>query len=190
MPADVIAAAARLGIAEIGENRVQEAQAKRPALAGIPLVHHFIGQLQTNKARAAVTLFDVIQSVDRLKLAEAIARAATEAGKRQRILIEVKISDENAKGGVSLDEADGLIAAAQAMPSLEVRGVMAIAPFDRPETETRAAFRRAAEVFRRHRPAFGPAPILSMGMTDDFEWAIAEGSTMVRVGRALFGDRH
>lgn len=187
--ASTIVEAAREGVTDIGENRVQEAASKRDGLAGTVLTHHLIGQLQTNKARRAVELFDVIQSVDRLRVAEAISRAALELGKRQRCLVEVKISDDATKAGVGAAEADDFIAAVRKLPNIDLSGVMAIAPLDASEDGTRAAFRQAAEVFSRHRGEFGPAPILSMGMSDDFELAIAEGSTMVRVGRALFGER-
>lgn len=186
---DVILEATGYGLSDIGENRVQEAEGKRSALEGAALVHHFIGQLQTNKARRAVELFDVIQSIDRLRLAEAVSRCAGDIGKRQRCLVEVKISDDGAKSGVDPADADAFIAAVAALPNLAVCGVMAIAPFDKPAAETGAAFRRAAEVFSRNRSVFGDEAILSMGMTDDFELAIAQGSTMVRVGRALFGER-
>lgn len=182
--------AARFGITEIGENRVQEASSKRDALKdGPPLVHHFIGQLQTNKARRAVELFDVIQSVDRLKLAESLDRAAHEAGKRQRCLIEVKISEDETKGGVLPGDLKDFIPAFGRLSGLQLEGLMGIAPYDRDDASTRQAFRRLARLFQEFRGSFGPEPVLSMGMSEDFEIAIEEGSTMVRIGRAFFGER-
>lgn len=178
------------GLREIGENKVQEAEAKRDAIGPAPgLVRHFIGGLQTNKARRAVALFDLIQSVDRPRLAEAIDRAAEEAKKRQPCLIEVKVSGEPTKSGVPLDAAADFIAEFHRYGNLELRGLMTIAPFDVPEHETRRCFRRMRSLFEAHRARLGPAPVLSMGMTDDFEMAIEEGATMVRIGRALFGER-
>jgi PLP dependent protein len=187
--AETILECARLGIRETGENRVQEAAVKRAALAKAGLTHHFIGQLQTNKARPAVELFDVIQSVDRLRLVHAIDRAASDAGKRQRCLIEVKISDDSAKGGVAPGELKTLVAAFKSCGNLVLEGLMGIGPNDADEAQTRSAFRKLSALFAEHRPAFGPEPTLSMGMSEDFELAIEEGSTMVRVGRALFGER-
>jgi pyridoxal phosphate enzyme (YggS family) len=187
--ADVVLKAAAFGLTDVGENRVQEAEVKRPQLRGATLTHHFIGQLQTNKARRAVELFDVIQSVDRLKLAQSLDRVAAELGKRQRCLIEVKISDDAQKGGVAPVGLPTLIEAMGRLPHLSLEGLMGVAPFDVPPEETRAAFRRLATLFERHRASFGDRPILSMGMSEDFECAIEEGSTMVRIGRALFGER-
>lgn len=191
VPAAVILEAARFGITDVGENKVQEASAKRPLLAGdLPLTHHYIGQLQTNKARRAVELFDVIQSVDRPRLAETLDRAASELGKRQRCLIEVKISEDREKGGVALSEAVEFVKDFQRYKGLRLAGLMGIAPYDSDAEKARLAFRSLAGVFRGLRDFFGPAPVLSMGMSDDFEMAIEEGSTMVRIGRALFGERN
>lgn len=189
VPAATILDAACAGVLDIGENRVQEAASKHEALVGSGLTHHLIGQLQTNKARRAVELFDVIQSIDRLRLADAVSRAAAELGKAQRCLVEVKISGDESKAGVGVDEADALIDAVRRLPNIELCGVMAIAPLEAGDAETIEAFARAAKIFNRHRGGFGSAPILSMGMSDDFEAAISQGSTMIRVGRALFGER-
>lgn len=182
--------AAHLGISEIAENRVQEAMEKRSALTGGPaFTHHFIGQLQTNKSRRAVELFDVIQSVDRPRLAQTLDRAAAEFGKRQRCLIEVKISDDEDKGGCPMNEAARFISEFDQYKFLSLEGLMGIAPVDTNGDITREAFRKLARIFNAMMPSFGPAPILSMGMSDDFEIAIEEGSTMIRLGRSLFGER-
>ena len=186
----VIIDAMRLGIHHIGENRVQEAIGKWSGLTqASQLNRHFIGQLQTNKVKKAVELFDVIQSVDRPRLADAIDRAAREAGKRQRCLIEVKISTDAAKGGASLDEARRFVEEFGRFGALQLEGLMGIAPNDVEEKTTREAFRTLSKLFTELKGAFGPAPTLSMGMTEDFEMAIEEGATMVRIGRAIFGER-
>jgi pyridoxal phosphate enzyme (YggS family) len=188
--AAVVLDAYRFGIRDIGENRVQEASVKREGLREARgMTHHFIGQLQTNKVRRAVELFDVIQSVDRMRLAETIDRAALELGKRQRCLIEVKISSDAAKGGASVDEVRGFVEDFRHLGSLQLDGLMGIAPHDADEKSTRAAFRTLAKIFGDLKGAFGSAPVLSMGMTGDFEMAIEEGATMVRIGRAMFGER-
>lgn len=185
-----IVAASLNGIREIGENRVQEASAKSAALEDVPgLRTHFIGQLQTNKARRAVELFELIQSVDRPRLAESLDRAARELGKRQRCLIEVKISDDDAKGGLSPGDLDAFVGEFSEYRSLQLDGLMGIAPFDGGEAAARAAFRKLSALFERHRDKFGDDAVLSMGMSEDFEAAIEEGSTMVRIGRAIFGER-
>jgi hypothetical protein len=190
VPPTVILEAVRLGISEVGENKVQEASSKRGSLGTkTPLTHHFIGQLQTNKARRAIELFDVVQSVDRPRLAEALDRAATEARKRQRCLIEVKISDDAEKGGVPIADARDFAKSFQAYPGLRLEGLMGIAPNDATEAQTRAAFQKLARLFHDLRDCFGSVPVLSMGMSDDFEMAIEEGSTMVRIGRTIFGER-
>jgi len=186
----VVLEAAKGGIRHIGENRVQEASGKWEGLGeATGLTRHFIGQLQTNKVKRAVELFDVIQSVDRFRVAEAIDRAAREANKKQRCLIEVKISSDAAKGGASIDEAKRLVDEMKRLGSVELEGLMGIAPYDVDEAQTRAAFATLAKLFSELRGAFGAAPTLSMGMTEDFEMAIEEGATMVRIGRAIFGER-
>lgn len=176
---------------DFGENRVQEAFAKRPSLerdfAGTR--QHLIGRLQTNKARRAVGLFEVIQSVDRPKLAETLDRVAGEAGKKQRCLAEVKISTEPSKSGVPLVEAESFVEAFSRYSNLQLEGLMTIGDLNAPAEETRRSFREVARFFSDHLGSFGPSPLLSMGMSDDYEIAIEEGSTMVRIGRALFGER-
>ncbi len=191
VPAERIHEVISLGCKDFGENRVQEAESKRSALADKlgGTSQHLIGQLQTNKARKAVELFDVIQSVDRPKLAVFLDRIAGELGKKQRCLIEVKISTEESKSGIPLSEAAGFIDGFSAYTNLKLEGLMTIGRLDASPEETRASFRELAGFFRSRQPLFGPTPMLSMGMSDDYEIAIEEGATMVRIGRALFGER-
>lgn len=177
------------GVREVAESRIQEAEAKRPSVVQADLRHHFIGQLQTNKARRAVELFDLIQSVDRPGLAQTLDRIASEAGRRVRCLVEVKVSTEATKSGVPVANVDGFLQGFKNHPWLSVEGLMTIAPLGVGEEETRRCFRQVAQLFRARYDLFGEAPVLSMGMSDDFELAIEEGATMVRLGRALFGER-
>lgn len=172
------------GITDVGENRVQEAREKRPLVrATRPTVWHLIGHLQSNKAKDAVRLFDVIQTVDSLALAGKIAKAAEGEGKRQEILLQVNASEEAQKSGAAKDGIAELAAAIQAMPSLHLRGLMAIPPVGTAD-QSRPYFRE----LRSLRDALG-LEHLSIGMSDDFEVAIEEGATLVRVGRAIFGSR-
>lgn len=186
--ATVIADAYACGLREFGENRVQEAEPKIAALAaqGIRPVWHLVGHLQTNKAAAALRCFDILQSVDSLRLAETLSRRVT--GEPARIFLEVNVAGEPTKFGFRLDDptqpfAD-VVAAVRALPGLVVEGLMTVAPLvDDPE-RVRPVFRRLAELAATH----GIAE-LSMGMTDDFVVAIEEGATVVRIGRAIFGER-
>ena len=165
-----------------GENRVQEAQGKWPAwrgrFAGVEL--HLIGPLQTNKARAAVELFDAIQSVDRPRLAETLARLAQERGASPDLFIQVNTGAEPQKAGILPDHADSFIAEVRAM-DLPILGLMCIPPFDDDPTPH---FRLLAAIAARN-----GLDRLSMGMSDDFETAVAEGATDIRVGSAIFGAR-
>ncbi len=198
--APVIAEAVSFGITNLGENKVQEAMGKRAELDGLisssdsggsrAVQHHLLGPLQTNKARKAVELFNLIQTVDRPKVASFLDRVAGELGKRQRCLIEVKISPEPTKSGISMSEAPAFIQGFRQYAHLELEGLMTIAPYDLPREETRAVFKNFKTFFNSQASHLGPHPILSMGMTDDFEVAIEEGATMVRIGRGLFGERN
>ncbi len=176
------------GITNLGENRIQEALAKRSELKGTA-THHLIGALQTNKARKAVELFDVIQSVDRERLAQTLDRVAAEMNKVQRCLVEVKISSEPSKSGVPLAEAEVLIDSVARCENLKLEGIMTIGELGLSADETRRAFASVARFFESQKKKFGASPILSMGMSADFETALEEGSTMVRIGTALFGAR-
>jgi pyridoxal phosphate enzyme (YggS family) len=146
-----------------------------------------IGHLQRNKARRAVAMFDVIESVDSLRLAVKLNEEAARIGKRMPVFLEVNISGEEAKTGMALEDVRGFCSEVPSLDALEVRGVMGMAPFaDDPEA-TRPYFRRATEIRDRVRQTTGlPIPDLSIGMTQDFEIAIEEGATVVRIGRALY----
>ena len=181
-PAELITDAIAAGVTNVGENRVQEARDKQPLVRGSAR-WHLIGHLQTNKAKDAVRLFDVIQTVDSVALAEKIARAASSAGKVQDVLLEVNIGNEPQKSGAVPADVATLVKGVGALDALRLRGLMAIPPAGEPE-ETRRWFRE----LRAMRDTLGLAE-LSMGMTDDFEVAIEEGATIVRVGRAIFGER-
>lgn len=175
--------AAACGVKHIGENRVQEALSKREALASATLTWHFIGHLQTNKAKKVVENFDWVHSVDRLEAAEALARQVANRPPFP-ILIEVKLQDEANKSGVGESELAGLISSVRRLESLDLRGLMSVPPpVDEPE-QARPFFRR----LRALAQDFGLSE-LSMGMTHDFEVAVEEGSTMVRIGTGLFGAR-
>ncbi|HKO57646.1 MAG TPA: YggS family pyridoxal phosphate-dependent enzyme [Thermoanaerobaculia bacterium] len=181
-PAQAVQEALAAGITDVGENRVQEAREKKPAVTG-GARWHLIGHLQSNKAKDAVRLFDVIQSVDSESLAEKLARAAEGEGKRQEILLQVNIGREPQKSGIDPDDVERLAETIRAAAALDLRGLMAIPPVGEAE-ETRRWFR----ALRLLRDRIG-VQHLSMGMSEDFEVAIEEGSTMVRVGRAIFGAR-
>jgi pyridoxal phosphate enzyme (YggS family) len=170
------------GVSDVGENKVQEARDKRPSVTASAR-WHLIGHLQSNKAKDAVRLFDVIQTVDSIELAEKIARAAESAGKRQEVLLQVNIGRESQKSGAATDQVAELVHRVAALPALRLSGLMAIPPAGEPE-EARPHFR----ALRAMRDDLGLVE-LSMGMTDDFEVAIEEGATIVRVGRAIFGSR-
>jgi pyridoxal phosphate enzyme (YggS family) len=196
-PADAIIAAVELGLGVFGENRVQEFAAKslEVAAAGVRgrMRAHLIGHLQSNKAAKAVEVFDAIDSVDSLKLAERLDEAAGRIGKRLPVLLEIKLSHEESKAGMEPDspELAELLENLPSLKNLEAQGLMTIAPLDVPEEETRACF-RALRVLRDRFAAGHPRlnlPVLSMGMSGDFPLAIAEGATRIRVGTALFGAR-
>ncbi len=181
-PAAYVEEAIAAGVTDIGENRVPEAREKKPLVAG-SAQWHLIGHLQSNKAKDAVRLFDVIQTVDSADLAGKIARAADGAGKRQEVLVQVNIGDETQKSGAARNELGALAKAVADMPSLHLRGLMAIPPAGTVE-DARRYFRE----LRALRDGLG-VEYLSMGMSEDFEAAVEEGATHVRVGRAIFGSR-
>jgi pyridoxal phosphate enzyme (YggS family) len=183
MDAERVRMAVAAGVAALGENRVQEARETIEAL-GRPVPWHLIGGLQTNKARDAARLFDWIHSVDRLELAQELSRRAHSAERTLNILLQVNLGDEPQKGGVAPAEAKRLCEAIVGLPGLRVRGLMAIPPAAPVPEETRPHFRTLREL----RDALG-LEHLSMGMSADYEVAIEEGATMVRVGTAIFGHR-
>jgi pyridoxal phosphate enzyme (YggS family) len=181
-PAADVTAAIAAGMTDVGENRVQEARDKQPSVQGSAR-WHLIGHLQSNKAKDAVRLFDVIQTVDSLELGQKLARAAEAAGKRQDVLIEVNVGGEPQKAGVQPADVAALASELRAMPALHLTGLMTIPPHGEPE-----AMRLHFRELRTLRDQLGLQQ-LSMGMTDDFEVAIEEGATIIRVGRAIFGSR-
>ena len=180
--ADAVTAVIEAGATDVGENRVQEARDKKPAVKGASR-WHLIGHLQSNKAKDAVRVFDVIHAIDSSSLAEKVARAADSAGKRQEVLIEVNIGREAQKAGADPDEVASLARDIAHFQSLSLLGLMAIPPVGEAE-----AMRPYFSQLRRLKEDLGLRH-LSMGMTDDFEVAIDEGSTIIRVGRAIFGSR-
>ena len=179
-PAEAVTNAIAGGATHIGENKVQEAREKKPLVTGSAR-WHLIGHLQSNKAKDAVRTFDVIETIDSLELAQKVANAAGAIGKRQEVLLQVNIGREAQKSGADPDDAPALARDISAIDGLSLRGLMAIPPFDE---ESRPHFRAMRELQQR----IGVAE-LSMGMSEDFEVAIEEGSTIVRVGRAIFGGR-
>jgi pyridoxal phosphate enzyme (YggS family) len=181
-PAADVDHAVAAGMTDVGENKVQEARDKKPLVQGSAR-WHLIGHLQSNKVKDAVRLFDVIQAVDSAELAEKVARAAESAGKRQEILLQVNIGGEEQKSGAARADAAQLVKRIGALPAVHLSGLMAIPPAGEPE-ETRRYFRD----LRAMRDDLGLTE-LSMGMTDDFTVAIEEGATIIRVGRAIFGNR-
>ncbi len=181
--AERIRAAVGAGVAALGENRVQEAKEK-VALLGRPVPWHLIGSLQTNKAKDAVQLFDWIHSVDRLELAQELDKRADAAGRTIRGLLQVNLGDEPQKGGAAPGDVKRLLDAMRGLRHLAIHGLMAIPPMSLDPEAARPFFRRLREL----RDAAG-VEHLSMGMSADFEVAIEEGATMVRVGTSIFGPR-
>ncbi len=181
-PVEAVSAAIAAGATDVGENKVQEARDKKPIAVGHAR-WHLIGHLQSNKAKDAVRIFDVIQTIDTIPLAEKVAKAASAANKRQEVLLEVNIGREPQKAGADPSGIETLAAAVARIDELSLTGLMTIPPAG-DERSARAYF---AEM-RKMRDALG-LDHLSMGMTDDFELAIEEGATIIRVGRAIFGSR-
>jgi pyridoxal phosphate enzyme (YggS family) len=188
-PPETVQAAANVGLVYFGENKVQEAKAKIPHCPG-RLRWHFIGHLQSNKARDAVELFEMIQSVDSLALAKEINRRCEQAGKRMPILIEINLAGEASKFGYAPERLLADLPELNALPRLEIQGLMTVPPWKPAAEQVRPFFREARELKERCEQVLGAAlPTLSMGMSGDFEVAIEEGSTLVRIGTALFGER-
>jgi hypothetical protein len=190
LPAATLEAAVALGLTDLGENRVQEAESHQRTVARGAARWHFIGHLQRNKAGRALEMFDVVHGVDDLELASALDRRARDTGRRLPVLIEVNVSDEATKFGATLDGAPELAESVAKLAGLDLRGLMTVgAPVARPE-DARPGFARLRMLREQIAQRLGqPLPELSMGMSGDYEVAVEEGATMVRVGTALFGAR-
>ncbi|HPB39338.1 MAG TPA: YggS family pyridoxal phosphate-dependent enzyme [Flexilinea sp.] len=181
------------GVTILGENYIQEAQEKIRILSSYPVSWHFIGHLQTNKAKYVVRLFDLIHSVDSLRLAQEINKQAGKLNKVQKILIQVNIGEENSKSGVYLKDAERLIREISHLQNLSVRGLMAVPPYYSDPEKVRtyfAAIRELRDQIKKENITNISMDELSMGMTGDFEVAIEEGSTLIRIGTAIFGKRN
>lgn len=190
-PAEAVVAAHAAGINVFGESRIQETREKQRQIT-FPLEWHLIGHLQTNKAKLAVSCFDLIQSIDSERLADAVNVEAEKAGKIQRVLLQVNIAAEQRKHGVCRADAWSLAEYLLAKPNIELCGLMAIVPFYSDSENARCHFRDMNILFTEMRykvgrPEFGK---LSMGMSGDFAVAIEEGANIVRIGTALFGERN
>jgi PLP dependent protein len=188
-PANMVRAAAQLGVRDIGESYVQEALEKIEALRDLSLTWHFVGRLQANKTRAVAAAFDWVHGVDRLKIAERLSEQRPFHAPPLNVCLQVNIASETSKGGVTTAELPALATAVAALPRLKLRGLMCIPPDEDDPAHQRkwfAAMRRALEELNA---AGARLDTLSMGMSDDFESAILEGATLVRIGTALFGPR-
>ena len=186
---EAVAEAARLGLTLFGENKVQEAKAKIPLCPG-RLRWQLIGHLQTNKCRDALELFEMIQSVDSLHLAQELNRRAEQAARTMPILLEVNAAGEASKFGYSPERLLSELSQINALPRLEIHGLMSVPPWTPDPEKARPLFRQLRALKDQCERLLGaPLPHLSLGMTGDFEVAIEEGATMVRIGTALFGPR-
>jgi pyridoxal phosphate enzyme (YggS family) len=188
-PASAVRRAHELGQLDFGENYVQELAAKAAELADLTdLRWHMIGHVQTNKAKVLLRHAWMVQTVDSERVAVELGKRAAQAGRTLPVLVEVNVGGEAQKSGVAAGEARSVLEAARAQPALEVRGLMTVPPFELEACETAAYFRALREL-RDQLGEAGALPDLSMGMSHDFEEAIAAGATMVRVGTAIFGAR-
>jgi pyridoxal phosphate enzyme (YggS family) len=190
--AEIVKEAIDAGVTILGENYVQEARDKFKALVQYPVSWHFIGHLQSNKAKYAVRLFDLIHSVDSLKLARELDKQAGKVDKIQQILVQVNISAEDTKSGISTDEAPRLIAEISQLKNLAVKGLMTMPPYFYQPEKVQPFFADLRELRDQIKGQSLPnvsLDELSMGMTGDFEVAIKEGATLVRIGTAIFGER-
>lgn len=187
--ADDVRAAYAAGCRDFGENYVQEGELKILELAKLPLCWHFIGPIQSNKTRVIAERFDWVHSVDRLKIAQRLSEQRDDEAEPLQICIQVNISNEESKGGVTVSELPELAAGIVALPRLRLRGLMAIPAPTTDPTEQRRAFAEVRAAFNRLREQWPQLDTLSMGMSADLEAAIAEGATIVRVGTDIFGAR-
>lgn len=193
IPLNIIKDAAKAGLRRFGENRVQEAREKIPIITSeLPdtlIEWHMIGHLQKNKAKYAVRLFDIIHSIDSVELMDEVNRCAEKIGKIQKILIEVKLSPEETKHGIDPEELPVILEHSKMLKNVDVIGLMTIPPLSDNPSDSRWYFSRLRNLLEKARDNGFNLNELSMGMSDDFEIAIEEGATMVRIGRAIFGKR-
>jgi PLP dependent protein len=188
---EAMRAAYAAGIRDFGENRVQEAEVKRLALADLTdVTWHFIGHLQSNKAKGAIELFDWIQSVDSLKLAQRLDRLAQEQNRHLHVCLQVKLLSDPNKAGFSVEELWDALPQLAALPHLQMRGLMVIPPLDLDASQTVRVFQQAKELIEKMQQQGLQVDQLSMGMSDDYALAIQAGATMIRPGRILFGARN
>jgi pyridoxal phosphate enzyme (YggS family) len=189
-PPEAVREAFAAGVRDFGENRVQEAEAKIAATSALGARWHLVGHLQSNKARRAATLFDMVQSIDSAELGLKLARAGEESGRTVRGLVQVDLAGEQTKFGLSEKELMASLERLRGQPGLRLEGLMVLPPFLEDPAALRPFFRRLRELRDR---ALGEGLLaggeLSMGMSHDFETAIEEGATLVRVGTAIFGER-
>lgn len=187
--ADAVRAAAAAGQREFGENYLQEALGKQAGLADLGLVWHFIGPVQSNKTRALAEAVDWVHGIDRLKIAQRLSEQRSPALPPLKVCVQVNISGEDSKSGCEPDEAADLCRAVCTLPRLQLRGLMAIPAPATTDSDPRAPYRRLHELFDAIRRSGIDMDTLSAGMSDDLEAAIMEGSTLVRIGTAIFGKR-
>lgn len=188
---EAIRTAIAAGIALIGENYVQEAGEKKSAISA-PVEWHMIGHLQRNKAKAAMELFDVIESLDNVALARQLDKEGCRQGKIVRVFVEVNLGGEESKSGIGKDNVESLLDEAAALPNLRVEGLMTVPPFREDPEKVRPYFSELRDMKEKlHKPGLSNIELkeLSMGMTHDYTIAIEEGATIVRIGTALFGPR-
>jgi pyridoxal phosphate enzyme (YggS family) len=189
-PAGMVALAWEAGLRQVGENRVAELEAKRAEIT-VPVAWHLIGHLQRNKVRRVLGAFDLLHSLDTMRLAEVVSREAERAGVEVAALVQVNASGEESKGGFKVEQGLDAVAGVAALPGIAVRGLMTMAPFTAPEAVLRSTFARTRALYdecARGVPGF-VAEHCSMGMSNDYEIAVEEGSTLVRLGTVLFGER-
>ena len=188
-PPEVIREAVNLGLTTFGENKVQEAKAKIPNCPS-KARWHFIGHLQSNKCRDAVELFEMIQGVDSLAIAQELNKRAEQASKTMPILLEINVAGESSKFGYKPEQMLADLEALNTLPRLEIHGLMTIPPYTPVPEKARPYFQKLRQLKQQAETVLGvPLPQLSMGMSGDFEVAIEEGATIIRVGTALFGER-
>ena len=192
MPAEIVKEAIEIGMTDFGENYIQEAREKITTLSTYPVTWHYIGHLQSNKAKYAVRMFDLIHSVDSLKLARELDKCARKNGKVQEILLQVNVAREDSKSGVYVEDTLQLLKDVAQLENVAVKGLMTMPPYFNAPDRVRPFFRALRQlrdrIINENIPTVSMEE-LSMGMTGDFEAAIEEGATMVRIGTAIFGER-